>query len=148
MLLDPFTLQAGHQFTAATVVISAAEARAYLEAVGDATAVHRGDAGVPSGVPSGPLPPLLLIAHGIRALMSELDVRPGTVHVAQELENVRPAFAAQLLRYEASVSRATTRQGARFLVVDVTIFAIQGPVCRGRTTLVIPQGAPGVAQAQ
>ena len=130
MLLDPFTLQPGHQFAAATLVIGAAEARAYLDAIGDSSELYAGD--------SAPLPPLLLIARGIRLLMSELDVRPGTVHGAQEVESLRPVVAGQTLRYEAGVSRATTRQGARFLAVDVTVLDAQGPVCRGRTTLLVP----------
>lgn len=136
---DPFDLAAGEQLAPADFVVSAAEAHAYRAAVGDASPVY--------DVDDAPLPPLLLAAHGLRRLMEQVDIRPGSVHGAQECEFLAAAYAGQPLRMEASVARAATRQGQRILVLEFAVLAAgeaNAPLglCRGRATLLVPGTSP------
>lgn len=133
-MLSPFDLTAGQVLASAVFTISPAEARAYVQAVGDGSGrYHPVDA---------PLPPMLLAARGLQLLMAQVDIPGGTVHGGQEGEFFRPVYPGAALRLTASVPRAATRQGQRFVTLEMTIFEGDSPVCRGRALLIVPPAEP------
>jgi acyl dehydratase len=141
---NPFTLTPGQPLSPATFAITPEEARAYAQAVGDASALYRR--------PEAPLPPLLLAARALRLLMAQVDIPPGTVHGGQDCEFFQAAYAGRDLRLTASVPRAATRQGQRFLTLELELRAGEALICRGRALLIVPQdstptAAPGARVA-
>jgi hypothetical protein len=133
-VLNPFDLTVGQALEPATFTISQHEARAYIEAVGDASARYQ--------QPDAPLPPMLLAARGLQLLMGQVEVPGGTVHGGQECEFFQPAYAGKEMRLTALVPRVATRQGQRFVTLEMAIFADDAPVCRGRALLIIPPVEP------
>jgi hypothetical protein len=128
-----FDLTAGQQLEATTFTITPAAVRAYLDAVGDASSLYDAD--------SAPLPPLLLVAHSLPLLMHDLHIPPGTVHGGQEGEFLQPVCAGCDLRLVAVVGRTATRRGQRFLALELEFFDGDRLVCRGRTSLIVPETA-------
>jgi hypothetical protein len=129
-MLSPFDLTPGQPLAPMTFTITADEARAYLQAVGDTSALYQ--------QAPAPLPPLLLAARGLQLLMAQVEIPPGTVHGSQECEFFQPASAGQPLNLTASVPRAATRQGQRFVTLEMELFDGGTLVCRGRAALIIP----------
>lgn len=125
-----FDLTAGQQLEPMTFTVTPSAARAYLEAVGDTADLYN--------AATAPLPPLLLVAHSLPLLMQQLHIPPGTVHGGQEGEFLQPVFPGHQLRLAATVGRAATRQGQRFLALELEFFDGDSLVCRGRTSLVVP----------
>lgn len=133
-MLNPFDLTVGQALAPATFTISQGEARHYIEAVGDISAryLHAG----------APLPPMLLAARGLQLLMAQVEIPGGTVHGGQECEFFQPTYPGKELRLTASVPRAATRQGQRFVTLEMAIFESDAPVCRGRALLIVPSAEP------
>jgi hypothetical protein len=129
-VLSPFDLTPGQPLAPATFTITMKEARAYVQAVGDTSAVYQQAA--------APLPPLLLAARGLQLLMAQVEIPPGTVHGSQECEFFQSAYAGRPLNLTASVPRAATRQGQRFVTLEMEVFDGEALVCRGRAALIIP----------
>jgi hypothetical protein len=138
MTLDPLTLAAGYQFRRSAFAVTATEARAYLQAVDDRWSGY--------ALPGAPVPPLLLIAKGLGRLMAEIGLPPGSIHGSQECAFLRATPPSTPLLLQAEVSRAATRQGQRFITVDLTVHDGDQAVCRGRALLIIPaEAGPGKA---
>jgi acyl dehydratase len=133
---SPYDLTAGQPLEPATFTISQREARQYIEAVGDASARYHN--------PDAPLPPMLLAARGLQVLMAQVEIPGGTVHGGQECEFFRQSYPGEELRLTASVPRAASRQGQRFVTLELAIFADDAPVCRCRSLLIMPSADPRV----
>lgn len=132
-MLSPFDLSPGQTLAPATFTITAEEARAYIRAVDDTSVLHHEAA--------APLPPMLLAARGLQLLMRQVELPAGTVHGGQECEFLQPAYSGHELRLTASVPRAATRQGQRFVTLEMHVFAGVAPVFRGRSSLIVPLSA-------
>jgi len=129
-VLSPFDLTPAQPLAPATFTVTAEEARAYIQAVGDTSALYQQTA--------APLPPLLLAARGLQLLMVQVEIPAGTVHGGQECEFLQPAYAGRELNLTASVPRAATRHGQRFVTLEMHIFDGAAPVCSGRASLIVP----------
>jgi hypothetical protein len=129
-VLSPFDLTPGHALAPVTFVITAEEARAYIQAVDDTSVLYHQAA--------APLPPLLLAARGLQLLMAQVEIPAGTVHGGQECEFLQPTYADRELRLTVSAPRAATRQGQRFVTLEMHIFDGAAPVCRARASLIVP----------
>ncbi|MGI8913803.1 MAG: hypothetical protein ACR2JY_08465 [Chloroflexota bacterium] len=132
-MLSPFDLKASQLLAPASFTITPEEARAYLEAVDDRSALYQQT--------TAPLPPLLLAARALQLLMAQVELPPGTVHGGQESEFFQAAYAGRPLRLTASVPRAATRQGQRFVTLEMEVFDGDVLLCRGRASLIIPGAA-------
>ncbi len=133
MTLDPATLSAGHQFPRHSFSVTGEEVRQYLEAVGDQWPGYAQLDAV--------APPLFLIAKGLGMLLAAIGLPPGSVHGSQECEFVHPVRPGTELVLEAGVTRAATRQGQRFVTVEMAAREDDMLVCRGRALLIIPGDA-------
>lgn len=129
-MLSPFELAPGQALAPVTFTITAAEAGAYVQAVGDSSALYQ--------QAMAPLPPLLLAARGLQLLMAQVEIPAGTVHGGQECEFFHPTYAGRPLHLTASVPRASTRQGQRFVTLEMEVREGEALVCRGRAALIIP----------
>lgn len=85
------------------------------------------------------VPPTAVAALGVRAILEELALPPGTLHAAQELTMHRAIAVGEEVSCMARVAQSSKRQGWQFVVVEYT-FADDGgrAVLDGRTTLMIP----------
>jgi len=107
-VLSPFDLTPGHALAPVTFVITAEEARAYIQAVDDTSVLYHQAA--------APLPPLLLAARGLQLLMAQVEIPAGTVHGGQECEFLQPTYADRELRL--TVSAHARRYPARAALRD------------------------------
>ena len=117
--------------------------RQYLAAVGDTPDLY---------LQHGLAPPLALSAYALGALLSKLNLPPGTIHSTQEMEVVAPVAIGQEIRGRAALERPRRRGGWQFITVTYTLHDGSGvPVQTGKTTVLSPidnDAAAGPAGAE
>ena len=105
--------------------------QAYTSAVEESSAVYRDTALVP---------PTAIAALGVRTILKELGLPPGTLHAAQEVSMSRAVAAGEELSCAAKVAQSSQRRGWQFVVVKFSLADREGKtVLDGRTTLMVPQ---------
>ncbi len=86
------------------------------------------------------VPPMAIAALGIRALVNDLQVPGGTVHVGQEVEFMGAVAMGDNLHYAATVLQNTVRRGQRFMSVSLSVADDSGrKVMAGKSTIVLPE---------
>ncbi len=86
------------------------------------------------------VPPMAIAALGVRAILEELALPPGTLHAAQELTMHRAVSAGEEVTCTAQVTQSSQRGDWRFAVVEFAIANHKSEaVLDGHTTLMIPQ---------
>ena len=104
--------------------------RQYLAAVGDTPDLY---------LQHGLAPPLALSAYALGALLSKLNLPPGTIHSAQEMAVVAPVAIGQEISGRAVLERPRRRGGWQFITVTYTLQDGSGvPVQTGKTTVLSP----------
>ena len=110
------------------MAISADEAALYLSAVGDDAPLYAEE---------GVVPPMALAAMVMAATMRAVELPPGAVHTAQEVEFARPVAQGADLACTATVVSNSVRRGTRFLVIEMRGVDGGSPALSARATIVI-----------
>lgn len=106
--------------------------REYLSAVEDPSELYKDGTLVP---------PTAIAALGVRIILEELSLPPGTLHASQELTMYHAASAEDAVICKARVAQTSERQGWQFVVVEFTIADGEAnKILDGRTTLLVPPG--------
>ena len=121
---------AGQELDEVHFNLDASLVRDYLSAVDDNSDLYRDTDLVPLTA---------LAALGVRTLLGELALPPGTVHAAQELTTHRIATCGQRLSCRARVAQSSRRGEGLFLVLEFTLADERSQIIlEGRTTLIVP----------
>lgn len=125
-------IAAGTAIDLGTWTLTEPSVREYLDAVGDDLGVY---------AEAGLVPPLVLCAWALGAMLDRLSLPAGTIHSIQEMEAVAGVAAGEEIRGEAVPERPRSRGGLRFKTVGYTLYNGSGdPVQRGKTTVLTPEG--------
>ena len=80
-----------------------------------------------------------MTSHDPLALLEQIELTPGTLHVTQEMELYAPVPVGMALLCEARVAARSTRAGASFVTFEL---ALKSPsdtiVMVGKATLLVP----------
>jgi hypothetical protein len=123
-------LQSGEEFTVGPFSITREAALAYVESA------HASDPH-PDGIET--VSPMAAAGRGLGALVEELGMPAGSVHIGQDLSFRRHAPIGQDLLCHAKVSRTSSRGGWRILALDIDVRAGDQPIVSGRTTVMSPE---------
>ena len=86
------------------------------------------------------VPPTAVAALGVRAILEQLAIPSGTLHLSQELSMHRAVTSGHEVTCRAHVAQSGQRQGWQFVVVEFSVSDGGGrAVLDGRTTLLVPQ---------
>ena len=108
--------------------------KAYLGAVDDGSSIYR-DLGV--------VPPMVLAALALAALLKKLDLPPGTIHASQELDCRRTVNLGEQVSCKAKLSRPIRRGAWRFISADFAVHGAEGEaILTGKTSVLVPAGEP------
>jgi acyl dehydratase len=125
--IDFHALRRGDVLPALTFSVSAEDARAYLEATGEAPEAW-GEI----------VPPLALGALTLAGLMEQLPLPPGALHGGQEFEFLRAVHLDEAVDARLSVAQQSERQGTNIVVFACELHCSEQVVVRGRTTVMAP----------
>lgn len=132
MAVEHDTLLAGDTVSAHPYVFETEEVSSYVDVVEDSAWAEVTDGAF--------VPPMAVVAKGLQFLVKDLEVPPGTVHVAQEFEFFAMVPLGEAIRYHARIAQNVTRKGHRFMSVDVSVEGDGSrPVMTSRSTIVSPE---------
>ena len=135
MALDFHSLARGDALPPIALSVSADEARAYLDATGEA-AERWTDA----------VPPLAQGAFILGALMEQMALPAGALHTGQEFAFLRAVAPGEPLEARIEVAQHSERRGSLIVAFDLELRGADGePVLRGRSTVIAPARAEGAA---
>ena len=121
---------AGQELGKAGFRLESSMVREYLSAVEDSSNLYK---------EGNLVPPTAIAALGVRAVLEELSLPPGTLHAAQELTMHRAAAVNDAVICKARVAQSSERKGWQFVVVEFTIADAEArELLDGRTTLLVP----------
>ena len=121
---------AGQELGKASFRLDASMVREYIAAVEDSSDLYQ---------ESDLVPPTAIAALGVRAILEELSLPPGTLHASQELTIHRAVAAGDAVSCNARVVQSSVRQGWQFVVVEFTVADDEAKdILDGRTTLLVP----------
>ena len=124
------TLPKGHQMPPSTFELSPQWVRDYVAAVED-EAIDALDGGL--------VPPMAVAALAVRSLLDSASLPPGAVHLAQELDFLRPVQVGERLSASARIASRGERQGWVLMGIDLAVEGgDRGPVMKGRATVTMP----------
>lgn len=127
MVLAEF--QPGHTFEDHTFEITAAEARAYADAVGDSS----------QDAAEGNIPPMLLIATGLSRVIEALELGGGTIHASQEVLFIRSVNPGEKIVARTTLRGNSVRRGARFATVETEFLAAGEQVASSVSMVIVPE---------
>lgn len=128
--VDFSAIAAGHEFPAAEFSLEPERVAAYLDAVGSDARIFE---------ENGIVPPMAVAALSMLAMMDNLILPPGAIHVTQTLDFLTPARPGSRLTSKASVKRKVERGGLRMLTIKIAVEnEAANPVLAGETSLVVP----------
>ena len=89
------------------------------------------------------VPPMALAARTLGLLIEKLGLAPGTVHVSQEVDALKPVAIGQTISAVAKPSRSSRRGSWEFLSVKFTLHEQEDgepgeQVLQGKTTVMFP----------
>ena len=124
-------LELGHQFPQASYILETPMIEAYLEATEDTYPAYRQEELVP---------PTAVAAYAMAALAEDIELPPGTIHISQEIESLKPACVNDTITSHARVSGKRSRGKLDLLTIDIEVTNQNGePVLAGKTTFLAPQ---------
>ena len=132
MPIDYAALSPGHRFPGESLSLDADAISRYTDAVGDHTRLASAD--------GKPLAPAMAVAAlSFRGVLQALDLPGGSLHVAQELEFVRPVAVGETLQCQATLQQNSVRRGMRVMVVRLEATDDDGrPALTGKSTVMAP----------
>lgn len=119
----------GHVFDDHAFEITAAEAKAYADAVGDSS----------PGASDGKVPPMLLIAAGLSQVIEDLKLGGGTIHASQEVIFVRPVRPGEKIVARTTLRGNSVRRGSRFATVETEFLAGGRRVASSVSLVIVPE---------
>src|SRR5689334_11859714 len=102
----------GHEFPPSQFTLSQSDVDAYVRAVGDTNDY------------AGTIPPLALVALGLRALQEQISLPEGSLHIGQEVEHSALARPSDPLTLTARVAQRSERQGFVITVLEFEVAAV------------------------
>ena len=129
-LIDFHSLRRGDALPSIRFTVTAEDARAYLEATGEATEIW-GDT----------VPPLALGAWTLAGLMEAMPLPPGALHGGQEFDFLGAVRHGEAVEAQLSVAQQSERQGTNIVVFACALRCGERVVARGRTTVMAPVAA-------
>ena len=124
-------LEPGHQFPQASYVLETSLIEAYLDATEETYPAYRQKKLVP---------PTAVAAYAMVALAEGIELPPGTIHISQEIEFLKPACVNDTITSHARVSGRRSRGNLELLTIDMDVTNQSGdPVLAGKTTFLAPQ---------
>ena len=140
------SLARGDVLPTVDLTITTDDVRAYLEATGEAT-------GAPVDRGRGHVPPVMLSALMLAALLGQVEIPQGVMHTGQEHESRRAVRVGEPLAVTLRVSSYAVRRGALLATFDAearTGDAGGEVVAVSRASVLVPPpggagGAPGAA---
>ena len=133
MPLSLTDLAAGHVFEPITLTVDTERARAYRAAVGDANPFYEAE---------GLVPPLALAALTLGALLNQVGLPPGTLHVNETMESHRAVAAGATVECRATLAQRSQRAGWVVSVLDSQVTFEGAPALSARATVLSPAGTP------
>ena len=135
MALDFHSLSRGDVLPPIALSVSADDARAYLDATGEA-----GERWTDA------VPPLAQGAFILGALMEQMALPAGALHTGQEFAFLRAVAPDEPLEARIKVAQHSERRGSLIVAFDLELRGADGePVLRGRSTVIAPARAEGAA---
>lgn len=131
--IDFHALRRSDALPAITFTVSTEEARAYLDATGEAAEAW-GEI----------VPPLALGALTLAGLMERMPLPPGALHGGQEFEFLGAVAHGEAIEAQLSVAQQSERQGTNIVVFASELHCGERVVVRGRTTVMAP--VPAVSE--
>ena len=113
-------LEVGYEFPPTSYDLTPEAVARYLDAVEEQGSLYyqRHEADVLTGL----VPPTALVAYSIAALSKYLLLPPGSIHVTQEIESLKPVSVGAKITCRATVSRRQDRGNLRLLTIDLGVF--------------------------
>jgi len=124
-------LEPGHEFPHASCALETSLIEVYLEATEETYPAYRQEKLVP---------PTAVAAYAMTALAEGIELPPGTIHISQEIEFLKPAYVNNTITSHARVSGKRSRGKLELLTIDIDIINQNGePVLAGKTTFLAPR---------
>ena len=130
--MDLSSLGPGQDIGEEGLLLSQEAADAYQAAVGGDNLLYRQHHVVP---------PMVVAALAMGAIMRTVQLPAGAVHTGQELEFFQPVAPNTPLRCAMSIGQNSVRRGARFLTLDFQVVTDGRVVVHGLSSVVIPAEA-------
>lgn len=120
---------AGHTFSPIVLDIDHERVRAYRDAVGDACAIYEKEEIVP---------PLALAAFALGALLNNVGLPPGTLHVNEALEFLLPVSSGAYVECRARLVQRSVRAGMIASAIESELWVENGVALTARATVFCP----------
>src|SRR5438132_1546017 len=118
------TLPRGYELEPAQFSLPRERIDAYLVAVGDRNAY------------GNIVPPLAVVALALAELQEQVSLPEGSLHTAQEVEQMRAVGAGEMLTMRGRIAQRSERQGFVISVIEMDVLGAEGnPSIRSRTTV-------------
>ena len=124
-------LSAGHVFEPIVFTVDAGKARAYREAVGDANPFYEQE---------GLVPPLALAALTLGALLNQVGLPAGSLHVNESMESRRAVPIGATVECQATLAQRSQRAGWVVSVLDSQVLFDGATALTARATVLSPAG--------
>jgi hypothetical protein len=125
-------LQAGHEFAPVTFSLENDRVRAYLAATGDDLALYE---------QRDVTPPLAIAAFALGALLGEVTLPEGTLHISENLSYSRPVPLGGEVDCKARLAQRSVRAGMVVSVLETEIFFDNALALTARATVMSPGAA-------
>ncbi len=122
-------LPAGHVFDPVRFAIDAAAVRAYCAAAGDALSLYEDE---------GVAPPLAAAALCLGALLREVGLPPGTLHISEALEFAAPVPLGAEVECLTTLAQRSRRSGFIVTVLDSRLMVGGASALTARATVISP----------
>lgn len=113
-------LEVGYEFPPVTYDLTPEAISRYLEAVDEPSSLYYQPHGAEAS--TGLVPPTAIVAYAIAALSRHLWLPPGSIHVTQETESLKPLSVGNRITCRAKVSRKQDRGNLHLLTIDLSVF--------------------------
>jgi hypothetical protein len=125
-------LSAGHEFEPVTFSLENARVRAYLDATGDQLDLYDRQ---------GVVPPLAIAAFALGALLEEVALPEGTLHISENLVFSKPVPVGASVDCRARLAQRSVRAGMVVSVLETEIRFEDQVALTARATVMSPGAA-------
>lgn len=124
-------LETGYEFPASNYKLDHSMVTTYLKAVEDTSSLYSDTKLVP---------PMAVAAYAMAALLENIYLPPGAIHVSQEFEFLDTVSVNDALVSQAWVSRKQSRGKFHFLTINFNVCnQRQKAVLAGKTSFILPE---------
>ena len=129
--IDLSQLEARYEFPPASYCLTPEIVTEYLDIIGDRSGPYgQGKA----------LPPMVVGARAIAALIGGVSFPAGSIHVSQEFKFVREIGFGDTFTSRSRISRKHERGSMRIMTIEISVTNQQGEeVLEGKTSFILPR---------